>query len=72
MSMGDGLGFRAKDVLVDSLAIKQGRRRGLPRFRPSEGNTLLPAFLILIIDEDYNVVTRYSGVDRFLPRADCA
>jgi hypothetical protein len=53
--MDDGLGFRERDALVDSSANKQGRRRVLPWFRPLEGNTLLPACLFLIINEDYNV-----------------
>jgi hypothetical protein len=55
MSMVVGLWFRGKGALVDLSANKQGRRRDLPRFRPLEGNTLLPACLISIIDKDYKV-----------------
>jgi hypothetical protein len=54
--MDDGLGFRERDALVYLSSNKQERRPGLPRFRPSKGNTLLPACLFLIINEDYNVV----------------
>jgi hypothetical protein len=54
--MDDELGFRGNGALVDSTADKQKRKRYLPRFRPPEGNTLLPTCLILIIVEDYNDV----------------
>jgi hypothetical protein len=47
--------FRKRGALVDSLAMKQWRRRGLPRFRLPEGNTLFVACLILNINKDYNV-----------------
>jgi hypothetical protein len=49
------LGFRERRTLVDSSSIKQRRRRDLPTFRPPESKTLLPACLILIINECYNV-----------------
>jgi hypothetical protein len=54
MPIDDGLGFRERNTLVDSSANKQ-RRQDLPRFKTLEGNTLLHACMILIIDEKYNV-----------------
>jgi hypothetical protein len=56
MSIDDGLGFRVKDALVDLLVDKERRRQDLPRSRPPEGNTLLPACLILIIAGYYKIV----------------
>jgi hypothetical protein len=41
MSIDDGFGFGEKGVLVDLASNKQYRRQSSPRFRPSEGKTLL-------------------------------